>query len=151
TACEAKDQRGVTRPQGGRCDIGAFEADGAPAPPPPATMHFVVNDTGTARDAMLGDGLCATATATCTLAAAIEEANQHMAPAIAHVPSATFTLTAGPYDDPDEGASAFPQVLGDLTIVGQGSDATVFQLAQPSGQFFRLFLAFSGRLAFERL
>lgn len=26
TACEATDQRGVTRPQGPRCDIGAFEA-----------------------------------------------------------------------------------------------------------------------------
>ncbi len=151
TACEATDQRGVVRPQGGRCDIGAFEDDGTPALPPPGTLHFVVNDTGTARDAMLGDGRCATSTGTCTVAAAIEEANQHMAPAVAHLPAATFTLTAGPYDDPEEGASAFPTVLGDLTIVGQGSDATIFQLAQPNGQFFRLFFAFSGRLAFERL
>ncbi|HEV7731219.1 MAG TPA: choice-of-anchor Q domain-containing protein [Candidatus Binatia bacterium] len=151
TACEAKDQRGVARPQGGRCDIGAFEDDGTPAPPPPAALHFVVNDTGTARDAMLGDGLCATPTRTCTLVAAIEEANQHMAPAVAHVPAATFTFTTGPFDDPEEGASALPTVLGDLSIVGQGSDATIFQLAQAGGQAFRLFLAFSGRLAFERL
>jgi CSLREA domain-containing protein len=30
TACEAADQRGVTRPQGVRCDIGAVEMGGAP-------------------------------------------------------------------------------------------------------------------------
>src|SRR5262249_34543794 len=30
TACEAMDQRGVVRPQGGACDIGAVEAGGAP-------------------------------------------------------------------------------------------------------------------------
>jgi IPTL-CTERM motif len=38
TACEATDQRGVTRPQGPRCDIGAFELSGAPPPPPVATV-----------------------------------------------------------------------------------------------------------------
>jgi hypothetical protein len=36
TACEATDQRGITRPQGPACDIGAFEVVvGAPPPPPP--------------------------------------------------------------------------------------------------------------------
>jgi len=37
TACEATDQRGVTRPQGLRCDIGAFEGSAA-APPPVSTV-----------------------------------------------------------------------------------------------------------------
>ncbi len=40
TACEATDQRGITRPQGPRCDIGAFEGTG-PAPPPPAVVTAV--------------------------------------------------------------------------------------------------------------
>ncbi|MDQ6922579.1 MAG: IPTL-CTERM sorting domain-containing protein [Pseudomonadota bacterium] len=42
TACEATDQRGVTRPQGVRCDIGAFEVSGAPPPPPPPPVATVV-------------------------------------------------------------------------------------------------------------
>jgi len=33
--CPATDQRGVTRPQGGTCDIGAFEYVPPPPPPPP--------------------------------------------------------------------------------------------------------------------
>jgi CSLREA domain-containing protein len=35
TACAGADQRGTTRPQGSRCDIGAFEL--VPAPPPTTT------------------------------------------------------------------------------------------------------------------
>ena len=41
-ACEATDQRGVPRPQGGRCDIGAYETlcgDGAVEPAPDATAE----------------------------------------------------------------------------------------------------------------
>ncbi len=33
--CPAADQRGITRPQGPACDIGAFELVPAPEPPPP--------------------------------------------------------------------------------------------------------------------
>jgi hypothetical protein len=36
---------------------------------------FVVNDAGEAPDATPGDGLCATSANTCTLVAAIQEAN----------------------------------------------------------------------------
>lgn len=35
SACPPRDQRGVVRPQGPRCDIGAFERAVAPPPPPP--------------------------------------------------------------------------------------------------------------------
>ena len=44
-----------------------------------------------------------------------------------------------------------PQVLGDLTIVGQGADATILELAQANGERFRLFLAFSSRFELEPL
>jgi len=35
--CPATDQRGVTRPSGGTCDIGAYEYDSGPAPTPTPT------------------------------------------------------------------------------------------------------------------
>lgn len=41
TACEATDQRGIVRPQGPRCDIGAFEGLGAGPPPAPAVVTAV--------------------------------------------------------------------------------------------------------------
>jgi hypothetical protein len=42
TACEATDQRGITRPQGIRCDIGAFELAGVAPPPPPPPPPLVL-------------------------------------------------------------------------------------------------------------
>ncbi|MGI8689692.1 MAG: choice-of-anchor Q domain-containing protein [Thermomicrobiales bacterium] len=45
-ACLATDQRGVTRPQGAACDIGAFEY--APAPPPTMTPTATATNTPTA-------------------------------------------------------------------------------------------------------
>jgi CSLREA domain-containing protein len=44
---------------------------------PGVATTFVVNSTGDDPEAMPGDGVCATAAATCTLRAAIEEANAH--------------------------------------------------------------------------
>jgi hypothetical protein len=41
--CLATDQRGVRRPQGDGCDIGAFEFDGGPPAVPPVTETGVVN------------------------------------------------------------------------------------------------------------
>ncbi len=148
-ACDAADQRGIARPQGGRCDMGAFEDDGAAAGVVPPAMQLVVQDTGVARDAVPGDGLCATATGTCTLTAAIDEANMHRAATVVRLPAATFTFAATPYDDAFEGASALPQIFGDLTLIGQGAAATVFEM--PQGSTSRLFFAFADRLSLQRL
>ncbi len=152
TACEAIDQRGVDRPQpaGGRCDIGAFEDDGASLPAP-VTFDLLVDDTGTDRDAVPGDGACATPSGHCTLVAAIEEANAGARPAVVHLPAATFDFTAGPFEEVLEVIpSALPQVTADLTLVGQGPEATVLRVS-PSGSGFRLILAFAGRLTLEGL
>ena len=43
-ACEATDQRGVARPLGAACDIGAYEAE--PPPPPSCTIDLVLTYTG---------------------------------------------------------------------------------------------------------
>jgi hypothetical protein len=162
-ACEATDQRGVARPQpaGGRCDIGAFEDDGTPLPPSAGTVDIVVDDTGAAPDAVPGDRLCATTGAKCTLAAAIEEANRVDAPVVIHLPAATFAFaggpdndtyafTNGPFDDPYEGPSALPHVTADVTIAGQGPDATVLRRTT-SAYKFRLVLGFTGRLTLRDL
>ncbi len=44
----ATDQRGVTRPQGIRCDIGAFELESSPTPTPTATPTSTATPTPTA-------------------------------------------------------------------------------------------------------
>src|SRR6185503_15059566 len=156
TACETTDQRGVARPQplGGRCDIGAVEATPetgltALAAIPPPQVDLTVNDTGTAEDVTPGDGACATATNTCTLAAAIQEANTKLGPVIVHLPAAVFTFTSGPYPDPfSEGPSALPHATGDLRLVGQGASVTKLRL-EAANQNFRLLLAYGGRLTIE--
>jgi CSLREA domain-containing protein len=51
SACEAADQRGVNRPEGPRCDIGAFEREGGgPAPGGPRCLGRPVTIDGTTGD-----------------------------------------------------------------------------------------------------
>lgn len=66
-SCSGEDGRGVTRPQGARCDLGAFELEVEPLAP------LVVDDLGDEPDAAPGDGACATTGGACTLRAAFEE------------------------------------------------------------------------------
>jgi hypothetical protein len=56
--CPATDQRGVTRPQGAACDIGAVEGIAQPPPPPPqSTEHnFVVTSVKTPKSIKHGGG-----------------------------------------------------------------------------------------------
>lgn len=72
--CVAIDQRGVARPIGGGCDIGAVERD-----------TLVVDSTGDQVDSSAGDGACRASGPTCTLRAAIQEANATTLPPGAHL------------------------------------------------------------------
>ena len=69
--CPATDQRGVARPQGAGCDIGAYELLRSVHAP------LVVNSTADDDDYLPGDGLCSTGPDNdiCTLRAAVQEAN----------------------------------------------------------------------------
>jgi CSLREA domain-containing protein len=70
---------------------------------------FTVNSTADAVDAKPGDGICATATGTCTLRAAIQEANALTGADTVIVPAGTYILTI-----PGRGETA--AVAGDLDI-----------------------------------
>lgn len=65
------DQRGLPRPAGGACDIGAVEGVGPAIDP----LELVVDTAIDAVDVAPGDGVCATVGGVCTLRAAIDESN----------------------------------------------------------------------------
>ena len=94
-ASTATDQRGVARPDGGACDIGAVEGDSGIVAMP---RTFVVDDPADAPDADPDDGTCASSTGSCTLRAAVDEANTWPTPdTITIEPGVNPTLTiAGP-------------------------------------------------------
>jgi CSLREA domain-containing protein len=119
TGSTPDDQRGVTRPQGPACDIGAVEGSSAAAISP---LHLTVDVSTDARDAHPGDGVCDDGTGHCPLRAAIDETNAR--PGIAN------TITIAPGVDPtltipgigeDANATGDLDVAGMLTIEGNGA------------------------------
>lgn len=85
---------------------------------------FRVNDASDAVDAAPGDGACATAGATCTLRAAVQEANALAGEDRIRVPEGTYALSiAGAFEN--AGATGDLDVTGRLRIVGAGPDATI--------------------------
>jgi CSLREA domain-containing protein len=112
-SCAATDQRGISRPQGTRCDIGAFEVED-PAQPGPVFNVVAVVGTNDDRD----DGLCSFAH--CSLREAIKAANTRpngMTPDEIH-----FSLT---------GASAVIQVGSTLPTIT--SPVIIDGTTQPGG------------------
>ena len=90
---------------------------------PAAAAMFTVNDTADAVDAVL-DGNCATAGGTCTLRAAIQEANAHSGPDTIMVPAGTYLLTILGRGE-DMAATGDLNITDDLTIIGAGADRTI--------------------------
>jgi CSLREA domain-containing protein len=89
-----------------------------------ATVNFVVNSTADAVDASVGDGLCATATGTCTLRAAIMETNALTGDDAVSLPAGTYLLDVlGPNED--VGATGDLDITGNLTIQGAGAAQTI--------------------------
>ncbi len=116
--CPATDQRGVARPQGTGCDIGAYELQ---------TEVLAVNDLTDAPDATPGDGKCSTSFNNCTLRAAVQEANALPGPnTITFVVNGTFALTLAGANE-DLAATGDLDITGDTTIVGNGSSQTIIE------------------------
>src|SRR2546426_3780585 len=91
---------------------------------PVAAATFTVNDTADAVDAVLGDGTCATAGGTCTLRAAIQEANALPGPDTIMVPAGTYLLTIEGRDE-DLAVTGDLDITDDVTITGAGADRTI--------------------------
>src|SRR5262245_38225391 len=79
------------------------------ASPPALAATFTVNSTDDVTDATPGDGQCATKAASCTLRAAIQEANAVPGPDSIRLPSGTFLIAR-------EGADDDQCIEGDLDI-----------------------------------
>jgi hypothetical protein len=82
-------------------------------------VDFTVNDTRDLPDKNLADGKCRTHEKTCTLRAAIQQANFLEGARTINLPEGIYTLTIeGPYED--EAATGDLDILTDLTIRGGG-------------------------------
>jgi CSLREA domain-containing protein len=89
-ACAATDQRGIGRLY---CDIGAVEREVQ------VPGELAVNTTNDEADARPGNGICATANGTCSLRAAVQEANRVPGSQTINVPAGLYTLTLPPGEE----------------------------------------------------
>jgi len=90
-------------------------------------VTFTVDDPTDAVDADLGDGLCGTMAGTCTLRAAIQQANALADNVVIQLRSGTYELTlAGEgEDDGAEGDLDITKRRGTLTIAGLSAESTL--------------------------
>jgi hypothetical protein len=112
------DQRGVARPQGSACDIGAVEGHGAT---PLLGLSLTVNNASDAVDAHPGDGVCDIGNGTCTLRAAVQEVDARPMPNVITIAAGvnpTLTIPKAGFDPVNNGDL---NVIGDLTIHGNGA------------------------------
>ena len=98
----------------------------AVAPQAAHAVLFAVTDTADLVDAAPGDGVCSTAAATCTLRAAIQEANALASADQISLPAGTYALTLSGNGE-DAAATGDLDVTdnGSLLIIGQGSGNTI--------------------------
>jgi CSLREA domain-containing protein len=96
-----------------------------PAPPPAgAATTLVVNTPADAVDVNPGNGQCATGAGTCTLRAAVQEANALAGADIIQVPGGTYRLTAFGAAE-DAAATGDLDITGPVSIVGAGAATTI--------------------------
>jgi hypothetical protein len=87
---------------------------------------FTVNDASDVQDSFPGNGLCATAVGTCTLRAAISEANGLAGADIITLPAGVYTITI-PETADDSNVNGDFDINSDITINGAGSATTAVQ------------------------
>lgn len=116
-ATTATDQRGSTRPDGAGCDAGSVEG----SLPGGGALHLVVDDATDARDLLPGDGTCSTATARCTLRAAIDEANAWPGEDLVTIAPGVDPVLALAGRDEASNATGDLDVLDEVVIDGAGA------------------------------
>jgi len=107
-ACPATDQRGVTRPQGAACDIGAFELEQEDPDPVQTGPQFTVNTPGDE-----GEGICTQNN--CTFREALLAAGGRTND---EEPDSIIFLTAA--EGLLQPLSALPEISDPVTIIGTG-------------------------------
>lgn len=85
---------------------------------------FRVNSTADSVDATPGDGTCATSVGSCTLRAAIQEANALAGGDRIRVPAGVYELTRAGAGE-DDAATGDLDVRGRLRVIGAGADSTI--------------------------
>jgi CSLREA domain-containing protein len=99
-----------------------------------AASPFTVNDATDIEDATIGDGVCATKMGTCTLRAAIQEANALGSGTTAT--QQTITVPAGTYKldiagkGEDDAAAGDLDIKANVTINGAAANSTIIDAAQ---------------------
>ncbi|HYV66156.1 MAG TPA: CSLREA domain-containing protein, partial [Myxococcales bacterium] len=114
------DQRGRSRAGTGVWVVALILA----APLTARAATFTVNSTADAVDVSPGDGVCATADGSCTLRAAIQEANALAGADTVVLPAGTYLLTLAGAGE-DGAATGDLDITGDLIIAGAGAASTV--------------------------
>ncbi len=95
-------------------------------------VRFTVNSFLDQQDADEGNGVCATASGTCTLRAAITEANALAGADQITLPAGVYTTTlAFPNEDGNRGGDF--DINSDITIGGAGATQTIVQAATSAG------------------
>jgi CSLREA domain-containing protein len=86
--------------------------------------YFTVNSTADAVDAAPGDGVCANASNSCTLRAAIQESNALADKDVIVLGAGIYTLTLAGVGE-DDAASGDLDILDDVAIYGAGPSETI--------------------------
>ena len=95
-----------------------------------AAATFVVNSTADARDSVPGDGICRASDGSCTLRAAIEEANALAGKHTIEIPAGVYILTRAPVGE-NLADSGDLDVTNSVTITGAGAGVTIIDGGSP--------------------
>lgn len=111
-----------------------------------AQTSYTVTDTTDLPDDNVGDGMCQTAVDTCTLRAAIQEANVTSGNTTIHLPAGTYPLTRQGILE-DEAIFGDLDLQSDMIIQGDNPDTTIIQASHGD----RVFHLLSGEINLQDL
>src|SRR5687767_3035594 len=95
-----------------------------------AGLNFVVNDTSDMVDSDVGDGACRTSAGTCSLRAAIQEANANPGADVIEVPGGTYEIAIPPLNQNDITTGDL-DITDSLAISGAGGGSTIVDGGTP--------------------